>query len=220
MCMNIQYLIQHSQNYFPNLQIKYKNESRFMKFVGMLLFFNKTFMTNYTTTIGSTIYFPDSKYLESNPVSGAVTLLHELVHVYDSMKYTRFLFSILYLSPQILFLFTLPLMIISWKLIFVSLLFLLPLPSFFRMHFEKRAYLVSLYVLNYLIINKMIHADLDANKEYYLTQFKSGGYYFMWPFKNLNLEFENGVRKIKLGEKPYNDSVFNIIDGLLSKIEK
>ena len=53
-----------------------KEDSKLMKFISKLLFFNKTFMTDYVTTIGRTIYVP-SGYISST------TLRHELVHVAD-----------------------------------------------------------------------------------------------------------------------------------------
>ena len=218
--MNFNKLIENSQEHFPKLNIKYKDESSFMKLLGFLLFFNKNFMTLYTTTIGSTIYFPSKKFVKENSLSSSLILLHELIHIYDANRYTSFIFSLLYLSPQILFLLTLPLMLISWKLIFLSLVFLLPLPSFFRMYFEKRAYFVSLYVLNYFIKNSFLRNTLEENKDFYLSNFKNANYYFMWIFKNLDNEFDLCVDKIKAGEKPYSDPVFNIIDDLLSKIEK
>ena len=57
-----------------DFKIKYKNESLFMKVIGFLLFFNKTFMTNYITTIGSTIYYPSREWCEKNDTAAAQVL--------------------------------------------------------------------------------------------------------------------------------------------------
>jgi len=217
---NFQKIADCSKKHFSKLDIKYKDESIFMKILAKFLFFNKNFMTHYTTTIGSSIYFPSKSFVEEHPISASITLLHELVHVYDSIKYSQIIFSLLYLSPQILFIFTLPLLIISWKFIFFIILFLLTLPAFFRMHFEKRAYLVSLYCANYFNKINMSNIDLVKSKNYYLSNFKNSGYYFMWIFDNLDKEFDSSLEKIKLGNHPYKDPIFDIIDDLLHKIEK
>ncbi len=145
--MKFSNLVADSQKHFPDLKIKYKDESSLMKVIGYLLFFNKRFMTSYTTTIGSSIYFSNQIFVRSHPIAATIILLHELVHIYDAKKISSFLFSLLYLSPQILAVLSLPLYFLIgwWSLLF--LLLLLPLPAFFRMHFERRAYIASLYVL-------------------------------------------------------------------------
>lgn len=40
------------QNTIPDFNIKYKNQSLFIKILGFILFFNKEFMTTLFTTIG------------------------------------------------------------------------------------------------------------------------------------------------------------------------
>ena len=108
-------------------------------------------MTKYTTTIGSTIYFPNEKYIRTRPLSSITIFLHELVHIYDSKRLSNILYSFLYLLPISLLPFTLLLFIYSWKIALVlSILCLIPLPAYFRMYFERRAYMASLYVINAL----------------------------------------------------------------------
>ncbi len=201
-----------------NVNIKYKDESKFMKLLGFLLFFNKKFMTEYTTTINSTIYFPSKIFVEDNYNRSLMIMLHELVHVLDAKKYNFIIFSILYLSPQILSILFLPLIFINFKIALLFLLFLMPIPSFFRMFFEKRAYLVSLYVLHNMLKNNKIQGNLDGAKNYYLQQFKSASYYFMWPFKNLDKSFTSSLEKIKLDQRPYEDPIFDIVDKLIEEI--
>lgn len=213
--MSFEDLVTAAKQYFPDLSIKYKNQSSFMKFIGFLLFFNKGFMTDYTTTIGSTIYFPSAATLKVRPVSGSLVLLHELVHVHDAKKITKFLFGFLYLSPQIWALLCLPLFLFSWKIaLILMLLFLCPIPAYFRMYFEKRAYLASLYALSLLSKRLNFPATLATQEQSYLNHFKDSTYYFMWPFGNLKKDFDDGVAKIKAGQRPYEDPVFDIIEKL------
>lgn len=79
---------------------------------------------------------------------------------------------------------------------------------------------MSLYCANYFNKINMSNIDLVKSKNYYLSNFKNSGYYFMWIFDNLDKEFDSSLEKIKLGNHPYKDPIFDIIDDLLHKIEK
>lgn len=217
--MSFQDLVTAAQKYFPDLQVKYKDQSTFMKAMGKVLFFNPSFMTHYTTTIGSIVYFPNESVVQSRPSSAAIVLLHELVHIHDSKKWSRFLFSFLYLTPQVLILLALPLFLLSWKLALpLLLLFASPIPSYFRMYFEKRAYLTSLYSLNKLGQRLNFPPLLASQEDVFIKQFKNSSYYFMWPFSNLKQEFDSAVAKIQAGQRPFEDPVFDIIDNLVTVI--
>lgn len=210
-------LVKNSQKHFPDLKIKYKDSSSFMKFIGTLLFFNKRFMTSYTTTIGSTVYFPNTSFVRTKPIASSIILLHELVHIYDSKKFSNLLFSFLYLTPQILALLAVPFYFLIgwWSSLFLILL--LPLPSFFRMYFERRAYFTSLYVLYRL--GKKLNFDprLEENKASFIKQFKNSSYYYMWIF-NLDGSFEEATQNILKGKTPFEDPVFNILDQIIEDI--
>lgn len=159
-----------------NLKIAFKDESIFMKILGKLLFFNTSFMTTYITTIGSTVYFPSSKWLNENKDAAAATLAHELVHIYDSKISFKPWFSVGYLAPQlfaIFALFAIPFSI--WNLLF--LLWLLPIPSDSRTFLELRGYAMSDAVQL-----KTTGAFLEWN--FIMKQFTSSAYYWMWPFKS------------------------------------
>src|SRR6266699_1946330 len=138
--MALDQLAQAARFYFPKLKIAYKDQTWWMRFLGKILFFNKKFMSNYTTTIGNTVYFPSQEFVRQRPISSIVVLLHELVHINDARQISSALFSFLYLTPQILTLLALPLwLLFGWKLGLLWIaLFISPLPSYFRMHFEKR----------------------------------------------------------------------------------
>lgn len=196
---------------FPSLKIKFKDQSLFMKFLGFLLFFNKDFMTSFTTTVGSTIYYPSEDYMKNKPITSFVILLHELIHVIDFNK-NKLLFIFLYLFPQILALLALPALLFSWKLAILFLLFLLPLPSYFRMKYERKAYAVSLYVINKLSIKKNFKAELSVQKDNYISYFKNNDYYYMWIFKSIDSNFNDYLSRIEKGERPFEDASFDIID--------
>lgn len=210
-------LVAAAQKHFPDLTIKYKDQSKFMKFLGFLLFFNKKFMSNYTTTLGSTVYFPSETATTTRPVSSAITLLHEVVHVYDAKKVSKPVFGFLYLIPQVLVLLMIPLFfVLSWWIVVpLMLLMLAPIPAFFRMNYEKRAYLSSLYVVNSLSERLNFKPLLATQRASFLRQFKSSSYYFMWPFNNLEKEFDDAMVKIKNGERPFEDPIFDILDELM-----
>jgi uncharacterized protein YihD (DUF1040 family) len=110
------------------------------------------------------------------------------------------------------------LFIISWKIILpLILLCLLPLPAYFRMYFEKRAYISSLYVIKKLADKHGFNAKLDLRKEDFLSQFKDASYYFMWVFPGLRKEFDDALIKIKDNKRPFEDKVFDILDYLIDK---
>lgn len=213
--MSFESVVNEAKINFPNLQIKYKNESLFMKILGKLIFFNKSFMTEYVTTIGSTIYFPSKSFVMIRPVSSLMILMHELIHVYDSKKFTTPVFSFLYLFPQILALLTLPLLFINWQIALLFLLFILPIPAYFRSYFEKRGYLVSLYITNKLSNKMKFNYNLNSDKNDAINHFKNSDYYFMWPFQSIDSQFNAAVLKINNNERPFEDPVFDVLDKLI-----
>jgi hypothetical protein len=173
--------------------IKYKNESWFMKFLAIFVrVFNKNFMTSYVSTIGNTIYFPSKKYIEKNEYAAMAVLAHEIVHVQQSEKYGSLLMGLAYLFPQCLALLSigavfaflwLPML---WCLLF--LLFLAPLPAPWRKKFELEGYTMSLFMTD-LIMNQLGYTDQSIMTEMSVqavrinkNQFKGSGYWFMWPF--------------------------------------
>lgn len=168
------------------LKIGFKDESRFMRTLGKLMFFNPAFMQRFTTTIGSTVYFPTRAWVSANTDAAARVLAHELVHIADAKKMTSKLFSMCYLSPQIFAIFSLLAIFGScWWL--VCLLFLLPLPSPARTFLELRG-----YAMTDAVTHKQTNGNAFAPIEFLRRQFTSGAYYFMWPFAS---DVENRISK-------------------------
>ncbi len=193
------------------LDVKYKDTSLFMKFLSLILFFNKDFMKSFTTTIGTTIYYPSEEFVKNSPITSLITLLHELVHIIDYNK-NKLLFTLLYLFPQVLAIFALPLFFISWKFSALFLLFLLPLPAYFRMKYERKAYAVSLYVIKQLSLKKNFKVELEKQKDNYISYFKKSDYYYMWMFKTIDSDFNEYLLKIENNERPFKDEIFDLID--------
>lgn len=216
--MSFENLLEASKKYYPNIQIKFKNESKLMKLIGKILFFNKNFMSTYTTTIDSTIYFINKEELIEKPIPSMIVFLHELTHIYDSKKDGKLLFKFLYLFPQILILLFFPLLLISWKLSLLALIFALPFPAIFRKKYELKAYKVSLYCSKYICDKYNFDSDtyLINLKKDYIEKFTGSYYYFMWNFKNnIEMELTDAIDKINNNQKPFEDPIFNIIDDLL-----
>lgn len=170
----------------PEFEIRYKNEDRWMKLLGKILFFNKRFMEGFVTTIGSKVYWPSRKMFNEFPDHSFVTLAHEYVHVMDNQK-SPAKFKLGYLFPQILAalsLFSILAFISLWFLFFLAfLIFLAPIPAPFRKNSELRGYGMSIKARNWL------YGGIDdSTMDHYVNQFTSGNYYYMWPF-------ENNVRK-------------------------
>ena len=218
--MNIFTLTSYATRYFSKLNIQFKDKSNFMKLISYILFFNREFMTSYTTTIGETIYFPKENYIRIRYISSIIILLHELVHVFDSNRLSNPIYSFLYLFPQSLIIFTIPIFFFSWKIALIaSILCLLPFPAYFRMQFEKRAYLASLYVIYKLSIKFNFNIDLDRHSNSFIKNFKNSSYYFMWIFSDINKQFSDALIKIKANKHPYDSAIFDILDDLISQVK-
>lgn len=129
-------------------QTRQKSESWLMRAIGAVLyFFNPAFMVYYTTTIGSTIYFPDG-YVAEHPNEAARTLAHEGIHLRQAKRVGRLRFSLAYLFPQVLALLSLGAAAAFWwapAILFLGfLVFLAPWPAPWRVRYEREAYFVSI----------------------------------------------------------------------------
>lgn len=196
----------------PQFEIAYKDSSSLMKIIATILFFNKTFMTDFITTIGYTVYFPSKEQIEKNEFSSIATLAHEYVHAIDAKRINPIIFSILYLIPIPLFLITLACGLLWWPLYLISLIFLLPLPAPFRMWAEVRGYTMTLFIINEIYKERRI--SLKNRKEHLYEMcknidknFTGPAYYFMWPFGREAILKEN-ANKIISGDIFREDAMY------------
>lgn len=149
---------------FPDFKVLMKEDSRLMKaidtFLKVITFGGmKSFLTDYITTIGYTVYFPKDVWGDPDPFGNIVTLRHERVHMRQRRKYGMFLFTLLYV--------------------------LLPLPgglAYFRMKFEREAYSESILAVAELSFNPETTRD-KARRETIITGFTGPSYFYMWPFR-------------------------------------
>lgn len=170
-------LVAKAQTYFPNLQIKYKDQDTLMKVLGTLMFFNPRFKTSFVTTIGETIYFPNKEYIAKSFASEV--FIHECTHIYDEKKSNSVKFKLGYLFPQILALpMLLLLFVLTWKIVVpLALACLLPWPAPFRAATERHSYFVSMRV-GYDLHN----IDPELSGPHYAKYFSNSSYYWMMPF--------------------------------------
>lgn len=207
-------LVTKAQTYFPNLQIKYKDQSTFMKLLGTLMFFNPAFMTDYITTIGNTIYWPSEQYVQNNSKSVSEVFIHECTHMYDEKRVGSVPFTLGYLFPQLLALPVLFLLfVLSWKIVLpLVLLCLAPLPAPFRALFERRAYFTSM-----LVGYKLYNWDPAVAAPHYAENFKNSSYYFMMPFGQ-DAAFAQEATNIKAGNpmSASEPALLNMINDLMS----
>ena len=180
----------------PGFRLVVKEDSRFMRFLARILFFNKRFLSHFITTIGRTVYVPRAIIERTGLVP---TLAHEAQHYWDNRRWGLF-YPIGYLSPQIWALGALLSLLAIWfsnwwLLCLLCLLLLAPLPALFRMLIERRGYLMSIACFYW--------ARGDQDVTWTLKYFKGADYYWMWPFeKSLRWWFERNFEKIRAGKFP------------------
>ena len=149
-----------AQQYFPHLQIKYKNQSTLMKFLSN--FFDKSFMTEHATVFCNTIYIPNQNFVKVHPVLAAVAFMHELARLRN---------------PRV------------------------------------KAYVSSLYVIWKLSQRMHFVPHLETEARNFTQQLES----FWLPAPVLKEQFEVAIQKIILGQRPYEDPIFDILDDLVTK---
>jgi hypothetical protein len=163
-------------------KVRFKDESRWMRFLGALLFFNRDFMTGYTTTLFRTVWFPSRADIVGSPEWAFQTLAHELVHV-DRCggKWLRWVwFSLKYLFPQCLALLSLGAVSAFWvgPIGLIPLLLLgslLPWPAPFRVEEEIWGYAMSEVVKAWCRGRRWTGPVNNS----WQGEFLKSGYYFM-----------------------------------------
>jgi len=202
-------LEQTIKTYAPKFEVKFKDESKLMKVIGKLSFFNKDFMTSGAITVGQKVYFPSREIYETNPEWSFRVLTHEFVHIMDWLA-NPFTFIIGYWFPQMLAAFSLLAFLAFinpyFLLFLTSLVFLAPIPAPIRAWAELRGYGMSL-----MIKSTLYGIDIKVAAESYVGRFSSPSYWFMWPFKN-------NVRKMLVKFAMSKDRPFVIVRGLMEKL--
>ena len=159
---------------FPAFELIPKRGSILMKVLDFLLKLitfgqMRSFMTTFTTTIGSKVY-TSSAWAGSSSVSRIITLRHERVHMRQKRKYTFLGFSILYLF--------------------------VPLPiglAYFRKKFEMEAYEESLRgLVEYHSIELVKRVRMRGQ---FVQYFITAQYLWMWPFRFAVERWYDGVVK-------------------------
>ncbi len=161
---------------FPKFRFVYKDESRLMRVIDVLLRvltlgMMRTFMTRFTTVIGYTMYVARKSWYDLAPDAKAIIVRHERVHMRQRTKYGMLLFSVLYL--------------------------LLPLPgglSYFRAKFEKEAYEES--------IRAAVEYGWDPMdpmfRENIVSTFLGPPYFWSWPFRwNIESWYDSVLASLK-----------------------
>lgn len=143
---------------FPEFRIVKKSDSYFMKLLFVLLVVltlgaQRTFMSAFTTTIGSTMYVP-SKWGEWSNFQRHVILAHEAVHLRQQRRHGKLRFALLYLFC-------------SFPILWAT----------YRTMFEKEAYEESMRIRSYYYGASSLR--FPSYKAQLLSNFTSGKYMWM-----------------------------------------
>jgi hypothetical protein len=206
----VQDFINYTKKYTPRLKLAFKSNSKFMKFLGTLLFFNPDFM-NTTTTLGNTIYLPDENKYNANPDNYLTDVVSGFIHIMDYKKF-NILLPITFLLPQLLAPLVVPFSFLGfhhshyWLFALFGILLLLPLPSYFRFKWKLREHLAG-DALEYWE-NKYRNLPLSMA---YLNNYLNATFWFMWPFReNMVNRIQKGLTAIK-NNSILKDRAFRII---------
>lgn len=161
---------------FPDFEIKPKAESRLMKAANIglrIITFGamKTFMTDFITTVGETVYVP-AGWDNKDDTSKASVLRHERVHMRQKRRYGSFFFFLRY--------------------------FCWPLPAVWaigRRNLEQEAYAESLRA--YVDYYGLKALDDVTTRDYIIGHFMGANYFWTWPWrKSLNAWYNKLVETI------------------------
>ena len=155
-------LVAETEVEFPEFAIKLKSDSRLMKAcdlgLKLITFWRmQTFMRDFFTTIGYTLYVPEAAWAEMDPPGKACLLRHERIHMRQRKKY-GFLFYLMFLF--------------------------LPVPTIWaysRMKFEREAYTESIRAwYEYYGLSYVQHSKVRAAT---ISHFTTAEYFWMWPWR-------------------------------------
>jgi len=187
------------REHIPGFEVAFKDESWSQRLLGKLMFFNKNYMTSFTTTLYPRVYLPSRKWLEESYGRTWKVLAHEFVHLWDRRR-VGVGFNLAYLSPQIgavlALLAVFAFLSKGFLLALLALLCLAPIPSYGRMYFELRGYTMS------MAVNLWRYGSISEDtKAYIASHFLGGNYYWMWPFpKGVRGRIDQAAAKLAAGD--------------------
>jgi hypothetical protein len=176
------------------VEVVEKTSSKFMRMLATLMFFNKTFLNGYITTIGTRIYWPNVEQMYMHPDTAFGVLFHEIQHAADFKNSPAF-FVTTYLAPQIFFLITIVAILAAffgnvWLLWLLAILFLLPMPAIGRAIWEMRGTSCGMALRAWDNIEIS-----DVYVKAVVGRFTGPDYYFMLPSKKLVVWLLNRYKK-------------------------
>ena len=147
-------ILKETQMEFPKFQVVPKDESPFMRFLAKLLFFNKQFMTGFTTTIGNYMWVT-ADFNSWSDESRAALLRHERVHLRQQVRYGMLRYVLMYLV---------------WPTPFFR--------AYGRMMLEREAYTESMEA--YAEYFGVEYLERPGVRNSFIKNFTSGAYGWMW----------------------------------------
>ena len=162
---------------FPKFRVLEKRNSQLSKCIDLFLKVitlgsQRHFMTRYRTVIGFTLYLP-ADWSETPEVERVIVLCHERVHLRQRRRYGMVPMALLYLLP----------------------FFPLGL-AYGRARLEWEAYTETLRATAEFKGVKAMHST--KLRERIVSQFTSGAYGWMWPFKGqVNAWYDAALREIE-----------------------
>lgn len=207
-------LVEKIQEEIPKFEIRYKDESKSQKAIGKVMFFNKRYMTDFSTTLYPYVYFPTRQYVEDDYERAFFILAHEFVHLIDHRE-RGFWFTLSYALPQALGLLSLFAFGAFWNLWFLFFLlalgFFAPIPSPWRTNWEVRGYTMNLALSFWM--RDTITEELRVFIE---SKFSGWDYYKMCPNqeKVIRLLTDN-IKKIRDGSIVDENEAFGIVRNIV-----
>ena len=159
--MTYQQAVEKIRAEFPEFRMLDKQTSLLMQLINRVLLvisFGRLnrFMTDYVTTMGTTVYVPDG-WDQMSDASRTGVLLHEAVHMRQERRLGKVLYSVMYLC---------------W-----------PLPVLYavgRRNLEQEAYRESLRVQLETHGDVWVLRNSDSLREWYINQFCGSAYMWTW----------------------------------------
>ena len=166
----------HLNSHYGGKVVK-KSSSMLMRWIDTLLRIitlgqMTTFLTNFVTTIGSTVYVTEG-WDDRDEVSRSIVLRHEMVHIEQKNRMGMLLFSLYYLF---------------W-----------PLPAVYaigRKNMEQEAYEETMY--GWAQARGLNVLEDDVFKEGILRNFLGPSYFWMYPFRaKLETWYEEAAARVR-----------------------